>query len=316
MVFSASHSAWVFPGQGSQEPGMGEDLRLASGTYRTLLEHASELTATHFDPAVPVQPVDGGGVHPTVLTQLSVFTVSVGLADALLQAGERPQVLAGHSVGEFAALAAGGWLEPSEALELVFHRASAMAACCRQEASMMAVLGIAPEIVANACAGSDAVLANYNAVRQTVVSGPTADLFHVGACLRDLGATVVELDVAGAFHSNLMAPARDALAPRIAAANLRPGHTPMISSISGSTISDVGRYRAALSEQVTAPVQWTAVLRTLDDVLPDDGGVLEIGPGRVLRGLQRKHDRRRPVGSCSSWAEAQELIQQPTVAAG
>lgn len=307
--------AFVFPGQGSQYVGMGADLRTASPLLDRMLRRAEHLTGQDIAGAMLRGPEER--LTDTVATQLSVFALSVALTEAVVERGIRPIAVAGHSLGEYAALVAGGWLDLDDALIAVARRAEAMRACCaRTDGAMAAVLGLAPEVLEGIAtsAGGGAVVANANSPRQSVLSGSADAVQRLGALALEHGASaVIPLTVDGAFHSPLMAAAEEKLAPLVAELPLRCGDVPMISSISGEPVTDPEVYRDLLARQITSSVRWASVMEQLR-ALPSDG-FLEIGPGKVLRGLFRHLDRRIPVTGCASFADCLSLTAADDVLA-
>ncbi len=299
--------AFVFPGQGSQYVGMGADLRTASPLLERVLRRAERLTGQDVAAAMLHGPEER--LTDTVATQLSVFAVSVALTEIVVERGISPVAVAGHSLGEYTALVAGGWLDLDDALAVVARRAEAMRACCaRTGGAMTAVLGLAPEelerIAARAPGG--AVVANANSPRQSVLSGPAEAVRELAAEALTGGASaIIPLTVDGAFHSPLMAEAQQRLAPLVAELPLRRGEVPLISSISGEPVTDPEAYRALLARQITSAVRWSRAMERLR-ALPADG-FLEIGPGKVLRGLFRHLDRRIAVTGCGSLADCLAL---------
>ncbi|MEW9532360.1 ACP S-malonyltransferase [Microbispora sp. NPDC049125] len=299
--------AFVFPGQGSQYVGMGADLHATAPLLDRLLRRAEELTGQDIAGAMLTGPQER--LTDTVATQLSVFALSVSLAEALVERGVRPVAVAGHSLGEYAALVTGGWLDVDDALTTVARRAEAMRACCAEtEGAMSAVLGLPPEVTTEiaASSGGEAVVANANSPRQSVISGTGDAVRHLSSVALERGAkAVVPLEVDGAFHSPLMTPAETRLAPLVAELPLRRGDVPLISGISGDIVTDPEAYRALLARQITSTVRWSKVMERLR-ALPA-GAFLEVGPGQVLRGLFRHADRRTPVTCCGSYAEVVSL---------
>jgi [acyl-carrier-protein] S-malonyltransferase len=305
-------AAFVFPGQGSQRPGMGGDLAARDLRYRRLIADASRLCGVEVTGALrPLEPdstvATEHSAESTVATQLSVFALSVSLGRILLDRGLRPAVVAGHSLGEYSALVVGGWLDVEAGLEIVARRSAAMDGCCRQDGAMLAVIGLGEARVAEAVRETGAVVANVNGARQIVISGRRDAVARAGERARAAGASVVvELSVAGAFHSPLMAAAEQTLAGDVVRLPLREGSIPFVSSITGRLVEDLGAYRAELASQITAPVRWhdamAEVLRLIDG-----GGVVEVGPGEVLRGLLRKVDRRRAAATCGCLEDCEDL---------
>lgn len=299
--------ALVFPGQGSQYVGMGTDMRAETPLLDRILHRAEELTGQDVATAMFTGPKER--LTDTVAAQLSVFALSIALADLLARRGLRPAAVAGHSLGEYSALVAGGWLDLDDALTAVARRAAAMRDCCAEtEGTMTAVLGLPPQVVADVVAGvgGDAVIANANSPRQTVVSGTKEAVREAGFTALQRGArAIVPLDVDGAFHSPLMAVAERRLGPVIAELPLRRGDVPLISSVNGDLVTDPEAYRALLTRQITSTVDWTGVMNRLT-ALPVEG-CIEVGPGKVLRGLFRHVDRRAPITCCGSYADVRSL---------
>jgi [acyl-carrier-protein] S-malonyltransferase len=306
-------AAFVFPGQGSQYAGMGADLA-REPRYRRLIAEANRLSGLDVTRALHAVPPDGRLALPsTVTTQLSVFALSVCLGRMLLDGGVWPRVVAGHSLGEFSALVVGGWLDVDAALALVAERAAAMERCCiDHDGAMIAVVGLDEARVADAVSGTGAVLANVNSAKQVVVSGSRQALTQAAEGARAAGASmVVELPVAGAFHSPHVAAAEVQLADSIRRLPLRRGTIDLVSSMTGRLVDDLDVYRRHLAGQMTAQVRWLDVMRQIAALNPaacaaDD--IVEVGPGAVLRGLFRQFDRRRRVVSCGLLDDCDALI--------
>lgn len=300
---------FVFPGQGSQEAGMGADLVSVDPSYRRLLADASRLSGVDVTRALRVV-ADRTDAQQTVVTQLSVFALSVALGRRLLVGGIRPGFVAGHSLGEYSALVVGGWMDIDDALGLVARRACAMARCCAEHrGAMAAVVGLPHGALDEVVSGTGATVANLNSPKQVVVSGPRDAVGLACDRARSCGAAaVIDLPVAGAFHSPLMAGAEADLVEHIRDVRLVRGDIPLVSSITGRPVEDLSAYRVALAGQITAPVRWLEVMTSLDRIAegrPDR--IVEVGPGSVLRGLHRQFDRRRPVVTCGSRVECADL---------
>lgn len=301
--------AFVFPGQGSQTVGMAADLMPVSPLLERIITRAEQLTGEDIADAMLHGPHER--LTETVPTQLSVFALSVSLAEVLGEQGVRPQAVAGHSLGEYSALVAGGWLDVDDALTVVARRSEAMRDCCgATEGAMSAVLGMSPEALEGLAAAGrgDAVVANLNSPRQSVISGTAEAVARLGETALAHGASaVIPLSVHGAFHSPVMEPAQQRLAPLIDGVRLRRGDVPLISSISGDVVDDPEVYRRDLARQITSAVRWAPVMGRLRE---QGGQILEVGPGKVLRGLFRHLDRRMPVTGCASRAECLALTGQ------
>lgn len=300
---------FLFPGQGSQHVGMGADLVSAGSPLTRLLRRTEELTGYRLQDTMLLGPPER--LDETIPTQLSTFVLSLALTEVLRERGLRPALVAGHSLGEFTALVVGGWLDEDAALVAVARRAEAMAACCAgTEGTMSAVVGLPSDRLDALCAqlGGRTVVANRNSPRQSVIAGERDAVKDLGSAALEAGASaVIALRVNGAFHSPLMSAAQEAFASVVSELPLRRGVLPLVSSITGTVVGDVERYRERLSRQITAPVRWTDVMDTLRR-----SGVpawVEVGPGRALRGLLRHADRRARVAGCDGLTACQSLLE-------
>jgi [acyl-carrier-protein] S-malonyltransferase len=289
---------FVFPGQGSQQVGMGSDLRGEWPRLGELLARAERLTGR--DVSGPMFAGPQETLNDTVAAQLAIFSLSVSVAELLVASDIVPTVVAGHSLGEYAALVSAGWLHVDDALAAVAERAAAMAACCAaHDGAMAAIVGLAPEKLDELCVHDKAivVVANHNSPKQSVIAGEPGGVDRVSRAALDRGArAAIPLPVGGAFHSPLMAAAEARLAPFIERLALRVGGVPFVSSITGQLVDDVESYRRALSSQITSPVRWARVMTTLQ--AHDVDVFVEVGPGHALRGLLRHVDRKIIAHPC------------------
>ncbi|GAA2828463.1 ACP S-malonyltransferase [Kribbella solani] len=282
--------AFVFPGQGSQRPGMGRELARCGVEARSLIDTAEQLTGVAVGELMT--RADAITLADPEAAQLTVFVWSSVLSAELTAAGCRPIAVAGHSLGEYAALVAAGCLSWADALSIVAKRGRAMAdAAQREPGAMAAIGGLSADHVTDLCRQSSVsagvvVLANLNAPRQVVVSGTPEEVELVIEAARSAGALRVKrLPVGGAYHSPLMAEAERELAPMLAAADLRAPRVPFISSLTGCAVHDIEAYRQLLSRQIMRPVRWTDTVGTLARI--GARTFVEVGPGRVLTGLGR-----------------------------
>ena len=287
-------SVFLFPGQGSQHPGMGRDLQVCRPTARALVAQAGERVDAPISEWL--ERADAATLADPEVAQLTIFVMSLVFAEELKQAGRIPVAVAGHSLGEYSALVAAGCLDWPVALDLVAARGRAMASAARaRPGAMGAIVGLPIEVVIDLCAdhtepGKPVLVANVNSARQAVISGAPESVATVLDQARSRGALRARgLPVGGAYHTGLMAPAEKDLAPLIAAAALRTARVPLISSIDGRPVTDVEVYRRLLLTQITQPVRWFDALRTLQRLGAAD--YIEVGPGRVLSGLVRESDR-------------------------
>lgn len=282
--------AYVFPGQGAQFVGMGKDLYDNSSMARELFERANELLGFRITDLM-FNGTDED-LRQTKVTQPAIFLHSVLLARTL---GDdfKPDMVAGHSLGEFSALVANGALSFEDGLLLVSKRALAMQQACEAEPSTMAaIVGLEDEIVEKVCSEIDEIVvpANYNCPGQLVISGSILGIDLACAKLTEAGAKrALKLSVGGAFHSPLMEPARAELADAINSTSFNVPVCPVYQNVNASPVSDPGVIKSNLIAQLTAPVRWT---QTVKNMIADGcTSFTEVGPGQVLQGLVKKVDR-------------------------
>jgi [acyl-carrier-protein] S-malonyltransferase len=279
-------TAYIFPGQGAQFPGMGETLYQEHSGAKALFDQGNEILG--FDITKIMFSGTADELKQTRVTQPAIFLHSVILA---LTADEfSPDMVAGHSLGEFSALVAAGALDFEDGLTLVFQRAMAMQRACELNPSTMAaILGLEDAQVEEICASVDDVVvaANYNCPGQLVISGSNEGVAEACELLKNAGAKrALPLPVGGAFHSPLMEPAREELAAAIQAVNFKSPVCPVYQNATAAPSQDVEEIRKQLIIQLTAPVKWTQSIQAM----VRDGATrfIECGPGKVLQGLVRK----------------------------
>lgn len=282
--------AFVFPGQGAQFVGMGKDLYDNVPLAKELFDRANEILG------FPITDIMFAGtdeqLKQTKVTQPAIFLHSVILARSLGDAF-KPDMAAGHSLGEFSALVAAGALGFEDGLKLVSKRAMAMQKACEQNPSTMAaIIALPDEKVEEICASVDGVVvpANYNCPGQLVISGTNEAIDEACAKLTAAGAKrALKLNVGGAFHSPLMKPARVELEAAIAAAPFAKPVCPVYQNVDAKPHTDPAEIRANLIAQLTSPVRWTQIVQNM---LADGAtSFTELGPGSVLQGLIKKVDR-------------------------
>ena len=288
--------AAVFPGQGSQFPGMAKDLYETSSHARELFERANDILGFRITDVMFNGTEDE--LRQTRVTQPAIFLHSVILFSELGDSLQ-PDMVAGHSLGEFSALVANRTLDFENALKLVFARAMAMQKACEMNPSTMAaILGLEDAVVENVCASIPGVVvaANYNCPGQLVISGEIAAIDEACIKLAEAGAKrALKLTVGGAFHSPLMEPARQELEVAIRNTTFNSPTCPVYQNVTASAVLDPVAIQANLVSQLTAPVRWT---QTMQQMVSDGcSEVVEVGPGKVLQGLFKKIQRDLPVSS-------------------
>jgi len=303
--------ALLFPGQGAQSVGMGRDVAERSPAAAKLLARIDAALAS------PVTPVMFEGpekaLRDTATSQPAIVAHGLAVLAAMEERGARPafEAAAGLSLGEYAALAAAGAIDPVEAVRLVAQRGALMKEAAEaREGSMVSVIGLeagkVEAAVREAQGAGTVVVANYNCPGQLVISGECAAVERAAELCREAGAKrVIVLKVSGAFHSPLMESAAAALAPRLEEAAFAPGRVPVIANATAEYVRDPDEIRRALTRQVTGSVLWERSMRRL----VDDGfdTFYEVGPGRVLAGLMKRIAPEVGVTSVGTASALEEL---------
>ena len=287
--------AFVFPGQGAQYTGMGKDLYDSYPLAKEMFEEANKILGFRITDIMFNGSADD--LKQTKVTQPAVFLHSV-IASQVMTIAE-PDMVAGHSLGEYSALVACGCLQFGEALKLVSARATAMQKACElQESTMAAVLGMEDSQVEEICqqiAGEVVVAANFNCPGQVVISGTKAGIAQACEQLKAAGAKrALPLQVGGAFHSPLMQPAAEELKAAILSAEFHKPNCPIYQNVNAYPQTDPEQIRQNLLLQLTAPVRWTQTIRNM--IVDGATEFYEFGPGDVLKGLIRKIDANVQVG--------------------
>jgi [acyl-carrier-protein] S-malonyltransferase len=281
--------AYVFPGQGAQFPGMGKDLYDNSEIAKELFEKANEILV--FSITDIMFGEDAEALKQTKVTQPAIFLHSVILAK-VLGSSFKPEMVAGHSLGEFSALVSAGYLSFEDGLKLVSKRAMAMQKACEQNPSTMAaVIGLENEVVEKICAEIKEVVvpANYNCPGQLVISGSNEGIDIACEKLTEAGARrSLKLPVGGAFHSPLMEPARVELEKAIDETSFSEGVCPVYQNVTATAITNPEEIQANLKKQLTSSVLWTQTMQQM--IIDGLTSVIEVGPGKVLQGLFKKVD--------------------------
>lgn len=287
--------AYVFPGQGAQFEGMGKDMYDNAEVAKALFDEANDILGYN------ITEVMFGGtaeeLKQTKITQPAIFlhsTIKAKMAGADFQ----PDLVAGHSLGEFSALVANGALSFADGLKLVQQRAMAMQKACEmQESTMAAILGLADEVVEEVCAGIEEIVvpANYNCPGQVVISGSIPGINKAVEQLKEAGAKrAIVLAVGGAFHSPLMEPAREELQAAIEATNFQTPNCPIYQNVDAEPTTDPAVIQQKLIQQLTGSVRWTQTLQKM--IAAGTTKFIEVGgSGKVLRGMIRKVNRKFPT---------------------
>jgi [acyl-carrier-protein] S-malonyltransferase len=287
--------AFIFPGQGAQFTGMGKDIYEANPKAKALFDSADRILG--FDISRTMFSGSADELKQTNVTQPAIFIHSVAIA--LSQDTQFPDMVAGHSLGEFSSLVANKTLAFEDALKLVSKRAQAMQKACELNPSTMAaILGLEDKVVEEICAAIDEVVvaANYNCPGQLVISGSMKGIEIACERLKAAGAKrALPLQVGGAFHSPLMEPAREELAAAINATHFNAPVCPVYQNVNGLPSTNVSEIKKNLISQLTAPVRWTQSVQNMSK----DGATIfiESGPGKVLQGLVKKISPQAEVAS-------------------
>jgi [acyl-carrier-protein] S-malonyltransferase len=288
--------SYVFPGQGAQFVGMGQDLYDTSPEAKMWFEKANEILGFRITDLM-FSGTDED-LKQTKVTQPAVFLHSVILAKTM---GEnfKPDMVAGHSLGEFSALVAAGAMNFEDGLRLVAARANAMQKACEIEPSTMAaIIGLDDDVVEKICAEiTDVVVpANYNTLGQLVISGSFSGIDKAIEKLTEAGASrALKLAVGGAFHSPLMEPARIELQQAIDQTEIRKPICPVYQNVTGEPTTDPAIIKQNLIAQLTAPVRWTQIMKNM--IANGADMFIEVGPGKAIQGMVKKLDRKMPTES-------------------
>lgn len=290
--------AYVFPGQGAQFPGMGKELYENAEIAKSLFDKANAILG--FSITDIMFGDDAEALKQTQVTQPAIFLHSV-IMSRVLGTSFQPDLVAGHSLGEFSALVAVGALQFEDGLRLVHQRALAMQDACNETpGTMAAILGLEDNTVETICSDTTGVVvaANYNCPGQLVISGEKQAVISACDALKEAGARrALLLPVGGAFHSPLMEPAKQRLEAAIKATNFSSPSCPIYQNVVATAISDPATIQNNLIAQLTAAVRWT---QSVQQMITDGAtSFVEVGPGKVLQGLVKKIDRSMETSSAA-----------------
>jgi len=290
--------AYIFPGQGAQFVGMGKDLYDNSPIAKQLFDQANEILGFSITDIMFEGTVEA--LKQTKVTQPAIFLHSVILSKVLGN-DFKPDMVAGHSLGEFSALVASGVLSFEDGLRLVSKRAQAMQKACEaSESTMAAILGLEDIVVEEVCnsIGNEVMAANYNCPGQLVISGGVVAINQACEILKEKGARrALVLPVSGGFHSSYMEPAREELAAAIESTTFNTPTCPIYQNVTTTAVTDAEEIKKNVISQLTAPVKWT---QSVQQMIVDGATLFtEVGPGKVLQGLVKKIDRSAEVAGAS-----------------
>jgi [acyl-carrier-protein] S-malonyltransferase len=282
--------AYLFPGQGAQSEGMGADLYEKSAEAKLLFDQANEILGFNLTDIMFRGTAED--LKQTRVTQPAIFLHSV-ISARLLGEAFQPEMVAGHSLGEFSALVSAQAMSFEDGLKLVYQRAMAMQEACEiKPSTMAAVLGLEDAVVEEVCAATPGIVvaANYNCPGQLVISGDVDAVNTACETLKEKGAKrALILPVGGAFHSPLMEPAREKLAKAIMETEIKTPICPIYQNAVAKAVTDKDEIKQNLIAQLTAPVRWT---HSIQQMIADGGDLfIEVGPGKVLTGLMRSINR-------------------------
>lgn len=299
-----SKTAFIYPGQGAQKAGMGADFYENSATAKTLFDKAEE--ALDFDlKAVCFE--ENERINITEYTQAAMVTTCLAMTRVLMEKGLKPDITAGLSLGEYAAIAVAGGMEDLDAIRLVRKRGILMQNTVPTgEGAMCAVLGMEAETIAQIIAGMEEVtVANYNCPGQIVITGRTEGVMKAAEQLKNAGAKrTVMLNVSGPFHSPLLKPAGEELKKAIGGITLHPLQIPYVTNVTAQMVTDKEEICGLLARQVASPVRWQ---QSVENMIADGVDTfVEIGPGKTLAGFIRKINPQVPVYNVSTWEDVEK----------
>lgn len=303
-----SKLAFIYPGQGAQKSGMGADFYENSETARELYDEAGkaldlDMKALCFE--------ENDLLDLTEYTQAALVTTCLAMTRVIREKGIRPDITAGLSLGEYAAIAAAGGMEELDAVRLVRTRGILMQNTVPSgEGAMCAVIGMKTEQIEDVLKGrEDVSVANYNCPGQIVITGRTSAVEEAQEALKEAGARrTVMLNVSGPFHSPLLVPAGEELAKELETVNLHPLNIPYVTNVTARKVEDIGETKELLRSQVSSPVRW---MQSMEYMIKEGVDTfVEIGPGKTLAGFLKKIDRSAKVCNIASWEDMERVTQE------
>ena len=303
-----SKIAFIYPGQGAQKCGMGADFYENSASVRKLFDEAGEqlgldMKALCFE--------ENDLLDQTEYTQAAMVTTCLAMTEVLMERGVKPDITAGLSLGEYAAISVAGGLEPIDAIRLVRKRGILMQHTVPAgEGAMCAILGLDAEKIEAVTAEIEGVsVANYNCPGQIVITGEAKAVDEAGNALKEAGARrVLPLKVSGPFHSPMMQPAGEELAKVFAGVSMNPLKLPYVANINAEVVTDCGKIEGLLVAQVSGSVRWQQSVETM--IREGADTFVEIGPGKTLTGFLRKIDKNVKAYHIGSWEEAVSVCEE------
>ena len=303
-----SQIAFIFPGQGAQEPGMGKDFYENSASAREVFDQAESLLGLDMK---KLSFEENDELNITEYTQIALLTACMAMERVVCEQGVAPQVTAGLSLGEYCAIVSAGGMELSDAMRLVRKRGILMQeAVPAGQGSMAAVLGMDGPSIEKVLEGREGVwIANYNCPGQIVITGYKAPVEEASKALQEAGAKrVLPLNVSGPFHSPLMQPAGEGLKEIFAGMKMSPLKVPYVTNVTAEYVDDIAQTEELLIRQVSSSVRWQQSVEKMIAAGVDT--FVEIGPGRTLNGFLRKIDRQVKGYNIRTWEEMQKVCEE------
>lgn len=306
-----SKIAFIYPGQGAQKCGMGQDFYENSASAKAVYDMASEVLKDNMD--IDMKDLcfhENDKLDLTEYTQAALVTTCLAMTKPLVEAGIRPDVTAGLSLGEYCAIAAAGGMKDEDAIHLVRKRGLLMQNTVPAgEGAMCAIMGMTGEEIEAVTDGKEGVsVANYNCPGQIVITGETKAVEAAAEKLKEAGAKrAVMLNVSGPFHSPMLKKAGEELAQVLESVELSPLDVPYVTNVTAQQVTDISQTKELLAEQVSSSVRWQ---QSMENLIADGVDTfIEIGPGRTLAGFMRKISRDVTVYNVGTWADVEKVAE-------